>query len=387
MAVTDLDSGRLKSIDALRAVAVLLMTVDHVRDGLHPSADWLRTPMQLEDVTVSLFLTRFITHFCAPIFILLAGMSIALMEIKRNYPKRTLATFLAKRGLILIAIDITVVRFAFSLVFDYSYLENLKFSVLTAIGFGLVAMVLMIYWPLRVTGAVAALLVLGHNLLDSLHIRQTSSLQVIWSFLHEPRLFNLSNGWRIGVSYPLLPWVGVTAIGYFLGHQLYGHSTTSDQRVSRLVRWGVSSLILFLLLRLSNFYGETSTFVRKETWTHTMMSLVNLTKYPPSALYLLLTLGISLIALAGLERYPVRILHWLTVFGAVPLFFYVVHLYVIELVQRLLAWSFRLPAIFDVPSLGMIWLISFVVAALMYPASVSYLALKRKTRWRVLNYL
>jgi uncharacterized membrane protein len=306
---------RLPGIDHLRGVVIILMALDHVRNFF--DADALRfSPTDLTHTYPALFLTRFVTHYCAPTFALLAGIS-AFLHGARLKGSAPLAGFLLTRGLWLILLDAFVVSPVWTLQFG-----RIGLGTLWAIGCGMIALSALIYLPTRIVLAIGALILATHDLLDNIHASTFGEYGPIWSLLHEPG--PLPFGMNGSVYYPALPWIGVVALGYGLG-PLFLDDARRRERILNLL--GVAALALFVILRGSNFYGDPRPWSEQPTPTMTALSFLNVSKYPPSLLYALVTLGPAFILLPALERLGDAAGRVLAVFGQTPLFFYVLHLY------------------------------------------------------------
>ena len=318
--------SRIESIDLLKGLIIVIMALDHTRDFYFQSPG-------LIDVTdpstsnLPLFLTRWITHFCAPTFSFLAGLS-AFMVGKRK-PKNELANFLVKRGLWLVFLDFTVIAFAWY--FDVHF-NNVDFDVIGALGVSMIALAGLSYLPKKIILTISLLLIFGHNLLDNIHFEGN----IWWSFLHEFNSFKIFNFTTINVVYPLIPWIGVMSLGYYFGI-FYEQSFDANNRKKLFNKIGVVALVFFLILRCTNTYGDLTQWKNYETGTQTFMSFFNVTKYPPSLLYLCATLGVALLFLANAEKWKGKIVDFFTVFGRVPFFFYIIHLYFIHISAAVVA--------------------------------------------------
>jgi len=311
-------SKRLSSVDMLRGLVIVVMTLDHVRDYF-TSARFDAT--DLTQTTAALFLTRWVTHFCAPTFVLLAGTSAWLAGRRRS--RGELAGFLLKRGLWLVLLEFTLVSFAWYLNFRFEL--GLRAQVIWAIGVSMITLAGLVYLPRSTILAIAVAIIAGHNLLDGITPLDAGRLETLWRVLH---VQGQLAGLPVFVTYPLLPWIGVMALGYLLGPVL---DLPSDQRRRTLVRLGLAMIAGFLLLRTLNVYGDPAPWSPQRNGLKTLLSFINVTKYPASLQFLLITLGPALAGLAFLERLRGPVAEWLRVFGQVPLFYYVAHLYVIHL--------------------------------------------------------
>lgn len=346
---------RIESIDALRGLVILLMLVDHAREFFFIHAQ-VSDPMDVTATSPALFFTRLTAHLCAPVFVALTGLSAWLYASKKGGAPAASA-FLFKRGLFLIFLELTLVNFAwtFSLTPTTVFLQ-----VIWVIGLSMIALAALVHLPRGVLIAVGLAIVLGHNLLDPITVAEGAPGHAIWAVLHDRGYIDLPWGGQARTSYPLLPWIGVIALGYGIGPWFVAEGTV---RRRRLIALGVAMLALFALLRTINLYGD-------QPWTsqtdllHTVMSVLNLTKYPPSADFLLATLGIGALLLAALEQAPRRLVGLLAIFGGAPLFFYLIHLYALHLLNlgALVAWGPNQGESFSLPGVGWIWLLAVAVA-------------------------
>ena len=372
---------RINSIDLLRGLVMVVMALDHTRDffgagGMNPRAFLEPAP----------FMTRWVTHFCAPTFILLAGVS-AYLHGAHGRSKREMSWFLLTRGFWLILIEFTLVRFAWRFNFD---LNVFVFQVVWVIGASMVFLAGLIQLPRWAVAAVGLGMIAGHNLLDSVRAEHFAAAGWAWNFLHQPAV--LQEGGRAAFPlYSLVPWVGVMATGYAMGSIML-----LDQTRRRRLLFALGAVVSagFLLLRATNLYGDPVAWVSQKDWLATALSFIDCEKYPPSLLYLMMTLGPMLLALAALEQARGHLANWLTTIGRVPLFYYVTHLYLIHALAVLYsmitvgdsAWLFggaplRKPVNYGLalPGLYAVWV--FVVVTL-YPLCKWFAALKqRRTRW------
>ena len=310
-------SYRIESIDLLRGVVMIIMALDHVRDYFHAAA-FVSNPTDMETTTVALFFTRFITHYCAPVFIFLAGTSAFLYGSKKTKPE--LFKFLITRGLWLIVLELTVMSFLWWFDVTFSFFN---FQVIWAIGVCMVFLSLLIYLPKKVLLAFGLLLVFGHNLLDGIIMEGTGPLAILWYIFHQGSFFQIGDTW-FSFLYPVLPWIGVITLGYVFG-SLY----TKDFDVSLRKKWlsglGFGAIGLFILLRAINIYGDLVPWAEQKNLTFTILSFLNVTKYPPSLLFLLVTLGPSFLFLRYSEHIKNKLTDFALVYGRVPLFYYVLH--------------------------------------------------------------
>ena len=306
---------RIRSIDALRGLVILLMLVDHAREFFFIHAQ-VSDPMNVETTSPALFFTRLSAHLCAPVFVALTGLGAWLYGNKQGQGGAAAASgFLLKRGLFLVALELTLVNFAWTFSFTP---EIIYLQVIWAIGLSMIALAALVHLPRPALIAVGLVIVLGHNLLDPVTVAEGQAGHALWAVLHDRGFIDLPFGGQARTSYPLLPWIGVAALGYAVGPWFVGEQTA---RLRRLVATGLGALILFAVLRTINLYGDPTPWTVQAEPVRTVMSVLNLTKYPPSADFLLLTLGVGALTLAGLEKAPSRLVGLLAVFGGAPLFF------------------------------------------------------------------
>ncbi len=305
---------RLGSIDIVRGFVMVVMALDHVRDYVINARF---QPEDLSRASAALFATRWITHFCAPTFFLLAGVGIGLLHHRR--PTGEVSRYLVTRGLWLLVLELVITpvgwQFGFQLIPAFAL-------VLWALGWSMIAMALLVHLPAPVLLALSLITVFGHNLLDSIRPESLGSFAGIWHALHVPG-FVIPN--VLFVAYPLIPWVAVMCLGYLLSRV---YQWEPGRRRQFLIRTGLAATVLFLVLRVANGYGNPVPWSPQRTAALTVASLLNVQKYPPSLDFLLMTLGPALVALALTERAGGRMARWLSVYGRVPLFFYVVHIFV-----------------------------------------------------------
>jgi uncharacterized membrane protein len=321
---------RIQSIDFLRGLVMIIMALDHVR-MYFALGTWYSEPTDLATTTPLLFFTRWITHFCAPIFVFLAGTSAFLSGTKRSNIKET-ALYLLTRGLWLIFVELVIVNFAWT--FDITYSFRIL-QVIWAVGISMVILSFLVFLPNGWILVIGTLLVCGHNLLDSITRNGSSASDILWYALHQPHSVFINSTHLVNFVYPVLPWIGLMALGYVLG-SLYKQDFPTEQRRRWLLSIGVAAIFLFIVLRGFNLYGEPHPWQTQDTFVFSLMSFLNTTKYPPSLHFLLMTIGPALIFLAFIESFGNRLLKPVIVFGKVPFFFYVIHLYLIHALAILL---------------------------------------------------
>src|SRR3984893_2035132 len=307
---------RIESIDVVRGVIMILMALDHVRDFFGNSGFNPTDPAQ---TTIPLFFTRWVTHFCAPVFFLLTGTG-AYLSLRRK-SKRELSQFLFTRGLWLIFLELTLFR-CFGLQFNFDYHLTLL-NVLWALGWAMIVLSVLVHLPVSLTTAFGLVMIAGHNLLDRIQ-----SSNAVWSTLHSPNFILTNPQHSVFVIYPLIPWVGVTAVGYGLG-QVY--AWTSESRRTFLLGAGLGLTAAFVILRGINVYGDPVRWTAQKSAAFTVLSFLNTHKYPPSLLFLLMTLGPALLFLWAVDGRTPRFLRPALVFGKVPLFYFLLHFPLIHL--------------------------------------------------------
>ncbi|MGB9392622.1 MAG: heparan-alpha-glucosaminide N-acetyltransferase domain-containing protein [Xanthobacteraceae bacterium] len=308
----------------MRGLLMVVMALDHTRDffaagGFNP-----------RDVTEpALFLTRWITHFCAPTFIFLAGISAFLYGTERK--TSDVSRHLFARGCWLVLI-VTVVRFGWTFSFKIDYLV---IQVIFAIGVSMITLAALVHLPRWAIATVGLALIAGHNLFDGIKAEQLGAAAPLWNLVHQPGAFDLTRGFKLIVLYPLIPWLGVMAAGYTLGPLF---RLKRETRVRQLFAIGALITVDFVFLRAINLYGDPAPWTVQNGVVATALSFINCEKYPPSLLYLAMTLGPALMLLAVSDGAQGTIAGWITTFGRVPLFYYIAHIYLLHASAILFAW-------------------------------------------------
>jgi uncharacterized membrane protein len=280
--------ARVESVDVVRGVIMILMALDHTRDFFGIPG---QNPTDLASATPALFFTRWITHFCAPVFFLLTGTG-AYLSLRRKSPSE-LSRFLLTRGIWLIFLELVLLR-CFSYQFNFDYRVTMLL-VLWALGWAMITLSGLVRLPTVVATVFGVLLIVGHNLFDSV-----KSANPLWVILHSPDFVVNTPEHVVFVAYPLIPWIGVTAVGYSLG-QVYSWDT--ERRRAFLLRLGLTLSLAFLVIRGINIYGDPSRWLRQKTALFTVLSFLNTTKYPPSLLFLLMTLGPAMVFLWSVDSW------------------------------------------------------------------------------------
>ncbi|HCU11542.1 MAG TPA: hypothetical protein DGB72_05380, partial [Gemmatimonadetes bacterium] len=381
--------ARIESVDVVRGVIMIIMALDHTRDFFGIPG---QNPTDLATATPALFLTRWITHFCAPVFFLLTGTG-AYLSLRRKSPGN-LSGFLFTRGMWLIFLEVTLVR-CLSYQFNFDYRMTMLL-VLWALGWAMITLSALVRLPAFVATALGVLMIAGHNLFDS--VKSTTPL---WAILHSPGFVLNTPEHVLFVAYPLIPWIGVTAVGYGLG-QVYAWD--ADRRRTFLVRLGLALSVAFLVIRGLNVYGDPSRWMRQKTAVFTVLSFLNTTKYPPSLLFLLMTLGPAMVFLWAVDRGTPRVLRPALVIGKVPMFYFVLHFALIHLLAVVTCyvrygsahWMFESPDLAHYPfspppgwgySLPVVYLAWAFVVVAMYPLCRWFAALRQRRSDPWLSYL
>lgn len=389
---------RLESVDLLRGLVMVVMALDHTRIFFHAGVLLEQNPLDPKTTTVFLFFTRWITHYCAPVFVFLAGTS-AFLSSTRGKSPRELSWFLVTRGLWLVLLELTWLRWAgWAFAID---LHQYNAGVIWALGWSMVTLAALIHLPPRAILGFGLALTLGHNALDSVQPADWGALGWLWKVLHaKGSTIDFQSGYFLRIGYPLIPWIGVMAVGYSFGQIL---RLPAEARRRWLWRAGLGLTVAFPVLRFTNLYGDPLPWAVAERPLHTLFSFLDCQKYPPSLCYLLMTLGPALIVLAMVDGGVPHRLRPLLVFGRVPMFYYLLHLPLIHglavaieslrfgaapwLLQPTLGVKeFKPPpdAGFGLPVVYLAWI--FVVA-LLYPVCRWFAGLKGRRRDAWLSYL
>jgi uncharacterized membrane protein len=383
-------TSRVDTIDFLRGLVMIIMALDHVRDYFHFDS-FLYSPTDLQHTTVALFATRWITHLCAPTFLLLAGTSTYFMCKRKG--KKDVSIFLLTRGVWLIVLQLTLIRFGWN--FDPLFHYN-SHSIISVIGLCMIALSALIHLPWNGVLITGLTFVIGHNLLDGISFESGTIADVLWSFLHAAKTYQLGHGYSFSLIYPLIPWTGVIAVGYCLG-RLYDDDYAVAERKKELLMLGGIALLTFFLLRYLNFYGDPTPWTSQQNMSTTILSFFNVEKYPPSLLYLCATLGIALIVLGLTEGRDLNRFQWVTLFGRVAFFYYVLHIFTIHTLalvaavatghpwQEMVYLGSKAAATEGLRgtygfNLGVVYMVWMSVVLLLYPCCVRWNAFKEKNK-------
>lgn len=377
LAVDRTDAGvktRVASIDIMRGLVIIFMMIDHIRERVYlhvPVSD----PMNVDDIAPELFFTRYLAHLCAPVFIFLTGMSAWLYAHPAHGGFRSPTGFLFKRGLFLVLIEVTVIYLV------WAETHTVWLQVIWAIGLCMIALSVLVKLNYRLIGALGFLIVFGHNLLSPISFAPGEFGYTLWTILHDRNYLVEDGLLKVKVSYPVLPWIGVILLGYFAG-PLYGRFVDMLTRRRILIGLGLGCLALLLLLRGFNIYGETLPWSVQETAVQTVMSFLNYTKYPPSLDFLLITLGVGFLLLAWFESMDNKLLDAIEVYGSVPMFVYILHLYVLLAVYEILLAIFGANQgdRFGVDQVWWIWIGTAVLAVALYPPSRAFANYKHREK-------
>lgn len=385
---------RIRSIDFLRGLVMIIMALDHSRDLIYRGA-FTSDPLDLQTTTGILFFTRWITHFCAPTFAFLSGVSIYLQSLRK--PRRQLSGFLLTRGLWLIFVELAIVTLAITFNIFYG---TLIFQVIWAIGASMVVMAALVWLPYRAILVIGLVIMLGHNALDSLE-GPRAALSVWYSVLHRPTILPVQGGPTFAILYPLLPWIGIIALGYAFG-RIY---TLEPAARKKIMLWaGLGCIALYIVLRLPNLYGDPLHWSKQPTLFFSVLSFINTQKYPPSLLYFLMTIGPAILVLRAAEGWSSKFTRVVTVYGSVPFFYYILHFYMIHIVSAVLFLSrghsveegmrsqpgffpFRFMLSNEGYSLAVVYLVWIGVVLALYPLCKWFRNYKKSHDYAWLSYL
>ncbi|MDB4909121.1 MAG: hypothetical protein JWO05_3905 [Gemmatimonadetes bacterium] len=385
---------RIDSVDLLRGVIMILMALDHTRDFFGDAA---ANPTNLATTTTALFFTRWVTHFCAPVFFLLSGTGARLSAARRG--TAGISKFLLTRGLWLVLLEVTVARFVWQFNLDY---RVTILNVIWALGWAMVALSALVWLPKWAIGAFGALMIALHNHFDGMQLAKDSSLGWLMTVLHRPGFLSMSPEHTVFVAYPLIPWIGVMAVGYWLGGVM---QMEPARRKTWLLRLGLGALAAFVVLRFANVYGDFSPWKAQASSWFTVLSFINTSKYPPSLLYLLMTLGPALLALRALDGVEVRgVWQRVVYYGRVPMFYYLLHVVIIHLLAMIASlarygtasYMVQSPSLdkfpatqppgWPAPVVG-VWMVWLLVVVLAYPCVRWYAGVRARRNDWWLSYL
>lgn len=383
--------ARIESLDLLKGLVIIIMAIDHVRDYFHYSS-YFFDPTDPAQTNISLFLTRFITNFCAPAFSFLAGVSAFIVGKRKT--KTELSVFLLKRGFWLVFVELVIMSFGWC--FDISF-TSIHFSVIWSLGISMIFLAGLLHLSRIFILLFSCVLIFGHNLLDSVHYDN-----IFWALLHERKIFLETTNHIFRSGYSIIPWVAVMSLGYYFG-LFYDNNYDPAKRKKIFNSIGIGAIILFLILRATNIYGNILPWKDYGNLKQTLFSFFNLSKYPPSLSFLLITLGGAFLFLANTEKLKGKVVDFFCVFGRVPFFFYIIHIYLIHFLALITAeftgfgWQamilpalpFRVEALkgfgFNLFTVYLIWI---AIIAMLYPLCKKFDGYKQahKKKWW-LSYL
>lgn len=393
--IETMSAHRIYSLDLLRGLVMVVMALDHTRDFIHYDA-FVHYPLDLATTSPWLFFTRWVTHFCAPVFVFLAGTSIFLQGMRKTPDEHS--AFLVKRGLWLIFIELFVISFAWT--FDFTF-RVFTLQVIWAIGISMVCMSGLIRLPYLVVVALGFIMVLCHNLLDGLEFTKYGWF---WDVLHNGAFafHSIGGGHSVMIVYPFLPWLGLMMLGYGLG-KVYEASFSAMHRHLFLVGTGSGVILFFVLMRYLNIYGDPVAWSPQHNGLFTLLSFLNTQKYPPSLLFTCMTIGPALIFLSFSENIQNGFSRVLSVYGRVPFLYYVVHFFIIHLIAMIFflrrghgffdaPWDgFGMPFRFLLPGEGLslisVYAVWLLVVVLLYPLCKWFSDYKAKHKDWWLSYL
>ena len=387
---------RVSSIDILRGIVMVIMAIDHTRDFFHEGA-FTADPLDPATTNPALFFTRWITHYCAPVFVFLAGTSAYLSGLKKT--KKELSSFLFKRGLWLVLVEVLIVTLGIT----FNPLYNAIFlQVIWAIGISMILLSLLIWLPFKAILTIGLIILLGHNLLDYPEAARNGNVGFWWDLLHKGSfaIYPIDSDHALIIVYPFLPWVGIMTLGYCFG-ALYRREVDPGARRKWLFILGTSAIIFFVVLRMINSYGNPFQWNPQPDGWKTVFAFLNVQKYPPSLMFSTMTLGPALIALALLEKVQNRVTRFFAIFGRVPFFYYIVHFYLIHLLCVIAFFATghttdqivtpQFPFLFRPPTFGfnlaIVYAVWMFVIAILYPLVKRYDVYKQRNKKWWLSYL
>lgn len=387
--------SRIYSLDLLRGLVMIIMALDHTRDFFHFDA-FAHDPLDLATTSHYLYFTRWITHFCAPVFVLLAGTSIFLQGLRKN--KSELSAFLFKRGLWLIFIELVVINFAWT--FDFAF-KAFVMQVIWAIGISMMLMGLVIRLHFKFILITGLLIVFGHNVFD---FNESTHHGFLWDLLRNGNFafHSIGGGHQLVIIYPFVPWLGLMMLGYCFG-KIYEPSFNPVQRKKLLLWSGMGVILFFVILRFLNGYGNPFQWSLQSTPVFTLLSFLNVHKYPPSLLFVCITIGPALLFLSFFENSNNKLTRAISVYGRVPFFYYILHFYMLHVLCMVLflarghAFSEVTPDIYGIPfgfmiagegySLGIVYLIWILLVLALYPLCKWFNEYKKRKNYWWLSYL
>ena len=367
--------GRIQSIDALRGVVMVIMLLDHVRETFYLHQQ-VGDPVDVITTDPALFFMRLLSSLCAPVFVLLTGLSAWLHN--QVHSRIETASFLLKRGLFLVVLELTIVNFAWT-----GSLPPTTFflQVIWVIGLAMIALAGFLYMPRYAQITLAVAIIAGHHVLERVSFDSGSLAHILWAILYERSWLEFGDALRVRTSYPLLPWIGVIVLGYAIG-PWFSKETPSSRRIRILLWASAGCLVTFVVLRWWNVYGDAPRLTDQTTLIE-LMSFLSLTKYPPSLLFNLSTIGIGFLLLAWIEWLGAnRVLTIVATFGAAPMFFYILHLYVIRILYLICFTVFgaNQGKYFGLSGVAALWALSIAFSIACYFPTAWFSRLKQRRR-------
>jgi uncharacterized membrane protein len=385
---------RIHAIDITRGIVMIIMALDHVRDLMHVNSI-LQSPTNLATTTPFLFFTRWITYLCAPIFVFLAGSS-AFLSLKRKNDIAATKKHLFKRGLSLMILEFTLVNFG--LYFDPGF-HTLLFEVIASTGLGLIILSLLLHFPVKRIGFIGIGIICLHNLAPLVPFSENALLKTILMPFFSPAAFPLFAGKIFIIGYPPIPWLGILLLGFAVGHFFEIPEYRRNQLFKKM---GMIAIVSFIMIRFINIYGDSAQWASQQTSVLTILSFLNITKYPPSLLFCLATLGIMFFIIAYSENINSRIKQIISVYGKVPLFYFLVHFYFVHMITIFILFmqgfhweqlefstgTFGRPKgiVSGLPLWG-IYIVWILVVALLYQPCVWFGKYKSEKKYWWLSYL
>lgn len=385
--------SRIKSIDFARGIVMIIMALDHTRDLMHVTS-LTQSPTDLATTTPLLFFTRWITHFCAPAFVFLAGTS-AYLSFKNKNDVAASRRFLLSRGIWLVILEFTLVNFG---VFFDIHFSVFIFEVIAAIGFGFIILSILLKAPTKSIAAIGIIIIFCHNLFSFIPFGNGDVVKSILSPLLVPGGFSISSTTTFVIAYPPVPWLGIMLAGFAAG-KLFLLNPAERKKIFFKLGWIV--LILFIIIRFLNIYGDPAPWSVQKNALFTILSFLNVTKYPPSLQFCLLTLGAMFLIISVAEGLKNKFIDFVIVYGKVPMFYFLVHFYLIHLImfvmvylqgfhssQMVFGFNFGRPKEGSGVNLLGIYLIWLCVVIVLYPLCKwygNYKTLHKEKQW--LRYL
>jgi len=384
---------RIDSIDLVRGLVMVIMALDHTRDFMHMGS-LNQDPLNLTTTTPLLFLTRWITHYCAPVFVFLSGTS-AFISMRNRKDITATRRFLISRGILLIILEFTVINFG--LWYDLHF-RILLFQVIAAIGFGFIVLSFLLKLRPGVIATVGLIIIFTHNLFPIIPFQDDSVLKAVLTPLVNFNQYQVTRQFTFVIAYPFIPWFGIMLTGFAAG-KLFGYPIEKRKKV--FLGIGLAALVVFVVLRLFNVYGDQSQWSSQKDGIMTFLSFINVSKYPPSLLFTLMTLGVMCLVISIVDGVQNKFISFCSIFGRVPFFYYLIHLYLIHSIMLVIMFlqGFRWTDMSFAPfrfgraegsgiELWVVYLVWISIVGLLYPICKWYGKYKlshKENKW--LRYL